>query len=83
MSKSLKELDLKLPHGEFPYKWAHIYATSHSPFEACYGVSHLTLIDLFPLAMEYRVRCEAHERAEEMKKAHKQIRAQIEKVNAS
>ena len=83
MSKNLKQWDLRLNHAEFAYNWAPTYATSHSPFEACYGVNPLTLIDLIPLPIEHKVSFETEERAKEIKKLHKQIQAQGEKVNAS
>jgi len=36
VSKSLKDLDLILPHAEFAYNRALSYATKHSPFECVY-----------------------------------------------
>jgi len=57
--KNLKERDLKLSHAEFDSNRALSYATSNSPFEACYQVSHFTPIDLIPLPIENRVSFEA------------------------
>ena len=73
MNKNLKESNLKLPYAEFAYNWAPIYTTSHSVFEAYYGVDPLTLIDFLRLLIEYWASFEAEERAKEMKKLHKQI----------
>ena len=67
MSKNLKELDLKLPHSTFAHTYAPIYATSHSPFEACYAVNSFTLIDLLPLPIGHRASFEAEERTKERK----------------
>ena len=53
--KNPKEWDLKLPYSEFAYNRALTYATSHSPFEAYYGVNPLTPVDLIPLPIEHRV----------------------------
>jgi len=53
------------------------------PFEACYRVNRLTLIQILPFLIKNRVNVKTQERAKEMKKLHKQIRAQIEKINAS
>jgi len=48
----------------------------------CNGLSPLTLIDLIPISQELRVSFKAEARAKEMKKLHKQVRAQI-KSNTS
>jgi len=55
VSKSLRDLDVKLAHAEFAYNRAPSYATSHSPCEVCYGLNPLTPIDLIPIPQESRV----------------------------
>lgn len=52
-------------------------------FEAGCGVNPLTPMNLIPLPIEHMVSFKVQEIAKEMKKLHDQIRAQIEKVNAS
>ena len=83
MSKNLKEWNLKPHYTEFAYNGAPTYAASHFPFDAYYEVNPLSLMDLLPLPIKHIVRFQAQERTKEMKKLHEQIRAQLEKVNAS
>jgi len=70
LSKSIKECDLKLPHAEFAYNRTPSFATSHSPFESCYGINPLTLLEVIPLLLESKVSYDAEERAKDMKKLH-------------
>jgi len=49
VSKSLRDWNIKLAHAEFTYNRAPAYATTHSPFEVCYGLKPLTPIDLLPI----------------------------------
>jgi len=44
--KSSRDWDVKLAHVEFAFNKAPSYATSHSPFQVCYGLNPLTPIDL-------------------------------------
>jgi len=44
-------------------------------------LNSLTPLDLISIPLEFKVSFEAEERDKEMKKLHKQVRAQIEKVN--
>jgi len=81
MSKSIQELDLKLPHVEFAYNCTRSFATNHSLFESCYGINPLTPLEFIPLPLESRVNYEAEEKVREMKKLQQQIRAKIEKTN--
>ena len=81
MSKSLRDWDTKLSHAEFAYNRTPFYSTSHSPFEVCYGLNPFTPLDLIHVTQESKVSFEAKERAKEIKKLHKQVRAQIEKEN--
>jgi len=82
VSKSLRDWDNKFSHVQFAYNRTSSYATSHSPFEVCYGLILLTPLDLIPIPQESKVSFEAEERAKAMKKLHQLVRAQIEKVNA-
>ena len=75
MSKSLRDWDVKLANAEFAYNRAPSSATSHSPFEVCYGLNPLTPIDLIPIPQELGVSFETKVRAKEMKKLHEQVRA--------
>jgi len=70
VSRSTKEWDLKLPHAEFAYNRAPSFATAHSPFESCYGIHPLTLIELITLSLKSRVSYEAEERVKGVKKIH-------------
>ena len=81
VSKSLRDWDVKLAHAEFIYNRPPSYATTNSPFEVCYGLKPLTPIDLIPIPQESRVSFEAEVRDKEMTNLHKQVRAQIEKLN--
>jgi len=72
VTKSLKDLDLKLPHVEFAYNRAPSYATKHSSFECVYGVNPLTPIDLLLLPSELRVNHVAELRNKKMKRLHEQ-----------
>ena len=53
--KSLRGWDVKLAHAEFVDNRASSNATSHSPFEVCYGLNPLTSICLIPIPQEWRV----------------------------
>jgi len=81
VSKSIKEWDLKLSYAEYAYNQAPSFVTSHSHFKSCYGINHLTALELIPLPLESRVSCVAKETVRDMKKLHQQIRANIEKTN--
>ena len=81
VSKSLRDWDSKLPCTEFAYNRTPSYATSHSPFEVCYGLNLLTSLDLIPISQESKVSFEAEERAKAMKKLYEKVRAQIDKAN--
>jgi len=81
VSKSLRDWDTKLPHAELAYNRTPSYATSNSPFGVCYGLNPLTALDLIPIPQESKVSFEAEERAKAMKKVHKQVWAEIKKVN--
>ena len=59
VSRHLKNWDLELPHTEFAYNLCNILY----PFEACYGVNPLTLIDFIHLPIKHRVSLKAQERA--------------------
>jgi len=77
VSKSLRDWDFKLTHTRFVYNRAPFYATSHSPFEMCYGLNPFTPIDLTPIPQESKVSFEAEARAKEMKRLRKQVRVQM------
>jgi len=81
VSKILREWDTKLSHVEFAYNRTTSSATSHSPFEICYGLNPLTHLDLIPISQESNVKFEAKQRDKEMKRLHEQVRPKIEKVN--
>jgi len=81
VSKSLRDWYIKLSHAKFAYNRFPSYDTSHSPFEVCYSLNLLTLLDLIPIPQESKVSFKAKERAKEMKKLHEQVRAWNEKVN--
>ena len=54
LSKSLKNWDTKLSHVEFVYNKTPSYATSHSPFKACYGLNPLSCLDLICIPQEIK-----------------------------
>jgi len=49
MSKSLRDLAIKLTHAEFTCNGSPSYATSHSLIEVCYILKPHTPIDLIPI----------------------------------
>jgi len=77
----LIDWDTKLSLVRFAYNRTNSCATSHSPFEVCYGLNHFTSLDLITIPQESKVKFEAEVSANEIKKFHGQVRAQIEKVN--
>jgi len=77
----VRDWDTELFHNEFADNRTSCYATSLSPFEECYGFNSLIPLDVIPLSHESNMGFEVKERTKEMKKLHKQMRAQIKKVN--
>ena len=75
VSKCLRDWDVKLAHVEFACNRDASYATSHSPFEVCYGLNPLTPIDLIPIPKEFKVSFEAEAIAKEIKRTYKQVTA--------
>jgi len=75
VSKILRDWDVKLAHVVFAYNRAPPYATTHSPFEVCYGLNPLTSIDLIHIPQESRGSFEAEARAKKIKKQHEQVKA--------
>jgi len=59
VSKGLRDLDTKLSHAKFAYSMTPSYTTSYFPFEVCYGLDPLTLLDLIPIPQESKASCEA------------------------
>jgi len=55
VSKCLRDWDIKLSHAEFPYNRSPSCATSHSPFEVCYGLNFLTPLDFILILQESKV----------------------------
>ena len=78
-NKNMREWHVKLPHAEFASKRTPSFTTGHFPYEANYGISPLTPLELILFLIESRVSIEVDERGKEMKKLHQQIRAKIKK----
>ena len=68
MSKSLRDLDIMLPHAKFAYNRSLSFATSHSPFDICYGLNPLTPLDFIFISQESKGSLEVEEWAKEIKK---------------
>jgi len=78
-----KAWDLVLPHVEFAYNMALSRTTGLSPFKVVYGVEPLTPLALTPRPLESKPSSEANKRVEEIQHLHEQVKARIEKSNAS
>ncbi|XP_028223356.1 uncharacterized protein LOC114404708 [Glycine soja] len=84
LKKNLRSWEACFPHVEFSYNRVVHSTTNCSPFEIVYGFNPLTPLDLLPMpniAMFKHKDTQA--KAEYVKKLHKQVKAQIEKKNAS
>ena len=79
IKKNIKTWEECLPHVEFAYNRSVHSATKHSPFEIVYGFNPLTPLDLLPLPSEQVVHKNGEEKAEFVKKLHRDVRDNIEK----
>ena len=71
VSKTQKQLDIKLVHVEFACNRSPTYATCHSPFEVVYGVNTYLPMDLIPLPKDNVVPKDAHDKLKAMMKTNK------------
>ena len=84
LKKNLKSWEACLPHVEFAYNRAVHSTTNCSPFEIAYGFNPLTPLDLLPMPnIAMFKHKDAQAKVEYVKKLHEQVKAQIEKKNAS
>ncbi|KAI3740084.1 hypothetical protein L2E82_30502 [Cichorium intybus] len=83
VSKTQKDLDVKLAHAEFAYNRSPTHATGRSPFEVVYGVNPYMPLDLIPLPKEELVHKDANDKLKSMMKLHEQVRDKIEAANAA
>ncbi|XP_025983169.2 uncharacterized protein [Glycine max] len=84
LKKNLKSWEACLPHVEFAYNRTVHSTTNCSPFEIVYGFNPLTPLDLLPMPnITMFKHKDAQAKAEYVKKLHEQVKAQIEKKNAS
>ena len=74
VSKTQKQLDIKLAHAEFACNRSPTYATGHSPFEVVYGVNPYMPLDLIPLPKDELVHKDDNEKLKAMMKLHQQVR---------
>ena len=84
LKKILKSWEACLPHVEFAYNRAIHSTINCSPFEIVYGFNPLTPFDLLSMPNIAMFKHKyAQAKIEYVKKLHEQVKAQIEKNNAS
>uniref|UniRef100_A0A2N9EGL5 RNA-directed DNA polymerase n=1 Tax=Fagus sylvatica TaxID=28930 RepID=A0A2N9EGL5_FAGSY len=81
VGKNIRQWDLLLAQAEFAYNRSSSQTTSHSPFEAVYGLNPIGPLELAPLPVTKHFSGDAEERAKEIKKLHEQIRGSILRNN--
>ncbi|XP_074305693.1 uncharacterized protein LOC141640914 [Silene latifolia] len=81
VSKTQKDLDLKLAHAEFAYNRSPTFATTHSPLEVVYELNPYLPLDLIPLPKGELVHKDAKSKLKAMIKLHEQVRDRIMSVN--
>jgi hypothetical protein len=81
VGKNIRQWDLLLAQAEFAYNRSPSQTTSHSPFEAVYGLNPIGPLEIAPLPVTKHFSGDAEEQAKEIKKLHEQIRGRILKKN--
>ena len=82
VAKNNKSWEECLPIAEFAYNRTSHSVTSHSPFFVNYGFNPLTPLDLCVLPSDSYCDIEGEQKANEIKKLHKEVAERISKANA-
>ncbi|BFG21902.1 hypothetical protein CerSpe_081760 [Prunus speciosa] len=70
-----------LPHAEFAYNQSKNRSIGMSPFEAVYGRSPSSPIDLIPLPVENRFSGDANDMVDHIKKVHERVSLRLKESN--